>query len=224
MSQASKPNTTSRRTLLTRAPAATAAALAAGTAINGLAMAAASSAGSDPIFAVLHRHREAWSAHQEEEKKFDVFRKKDRPLDTGIVVGEFPASDREGKVRMQPIIACHHGQIAANIPEGLSGTDAAAWMEEKKAELAQFRHEEIEALRSTPRDMAYAAWCETWGIVDRVTMQLLTTRPMTIAGIVALLEHWEKFTVEDQEMEEFVWGDRPSELVDNVVEALRAIG
>jgi hypothetical protein len=224
MSQADKPNTTSRRALLTRAPAATAAVLAAGTTINGLAMAVASSAGSDPIFAVVHRHREAWSAHQEEEKKFDVFRKKDRALDTGIVVGEFPASGGEGNVRMQPIIACHHGQIAANIPEGLSETDAAAWMEEKKAELAQFRREELEASRSTPRDMAYVAWCETWGIVDRLTMQLLTTRPTTIAGVIALLQHWEKFTVDDQEMEEFVWGDRPSELMDNVVEALRAIG
>jgi hypothetical protein len=68
MSQADKPNTTSRRALLARAPAAAAAALATGTAINGLAMAVASPSGSDPIFAVLHRHREAWSAHQEEEK------------------------------------------------------------------------------------------------------------------------------------------------------------
>jgi hypothetical protein len=50
------------------------------------------------------------------------------------------------------------------------------------------------------------------------------TRPTTIAGVIALLQHWEKFTVDDQEMEEFVWGDRPSELMDNVVEALRAIG
>jgi hypothetical protein len=93
-----------------------------------------------------------------------------------------------------------------------------------KAELARFREEEeYEGSSRTPRGMAYDAWNENWNVVDRVTMQLLTTQPTTIAGVIALLQCWGDFAVEDQEVEEFVWGDRPIELVENVVEALRAI-
>jgi hypothetical protein len=47
MSQANRPNTTSRRALLAGAPAAAAAALAVGTAVNGIAMAGASPSGGD---------------------------------------------------------------------------------------------------------------------------------------------------------------------------------
>jgi hypothetical protein len=51
--------TTSRRALLTGAPAAAAAALAASTAVNGLVLAVASPSDSDPIFAAIAAHRAA---------------------------------------------------------------------------------------------------------------------------------------------------------------------
>jgi hypothetical protein len=66
MSQATQRTTTfpSRRALLAGAPAVAAAALAAGTAANGLAMAVASPSGDDPILALIAKHRAAilaWS-------------------------------------------------------------------------------------------------------------------------------------------------------------------
>jgi hypothetical protein len=211
MSQAEKPNTTNRLSRRSALAGLAGAAAAGATALPAAAL------GVDPIFAVIDQHREAWSTYKEREEKFEVFRKKeieDGPVHTGIVVGQY---------RRQPIIAGDWGEIAANIPLGLSEIEGAAWMDEKKAELARFREEEHEASGLTPRGMAYDAWNESWNVVDRVTMQLLTTQPTTIAGVISLLQCWGDFAVEDQEVEEFVWGDRPIELVENVVEALRAI-
>jgi hypothetical protein len=51
------PTIPTRRALLAGAPAAAAAALAAGTAVNGLAVAVAASSAPDPIFAVIAKHR-----------------------------------------------------------------------------------------------------------------------------------------------------------------------
>jgi hypothetical protein len=65
MSQATNGNTTnpSRRAVLAGAPAATAAALAAGTVVNGLAMAVAASSAPDPIFAAIAAYRAAAQAY-----------------------------------------------------------------------------------------------------------------------------------------------------------------
>jgi hypothetical protein len=65
MSQANQGTTTipTRRALLAGAPAVAAAALAAGTAANGLAVAVASPSGDDPIFAAIAAHRAAMHAY-----------------------------------------------------------------------------------------------------------------------------------------------------------------
>jgi hypothetical protein len=70
MSQQS--TTTTRRAMLAGAPAAAAGALAAGTAVNAMAVAMAKADEIDPIFAVIERHREAVKVYSDLHEAFEA--------------------------------------------------------------------------------------------------------------------------------------------------------
>jgi hypothetical protein len=205
MSQAESRNTTnpSRRGVLAGISIAVAPAMAAvDKSLGAVALP------DDPIFTAIDLHRKAWS---ERERTYKIFRHSDEePLKlTGIVVGEYPATDwkivkvdglrqmhefRTGE--MTPIIA-HTEQIAANAPTDLTGAEQTAWIRSKTTEMRRRHAVERARYNNTPRSLAYDAWNAACIAAEAVTEQLANTRPTTIGRVAAVLAYWSEIASED---------------------------
>jgi hypothetical protein len=213
MSQTSERNT-SRRVFLTRAaPAAAAFALAGGAAVNVVATGLAATpevpaAEPDPIFAMIDRHQAAFNEHARAERVFQRFAAEDDG-ERGVVVGERPKmkferiptdSENEELIRyrptgeMEPILAHTREQIADSAPEDMTDSERAAWikMMERRLRATERRY------KNSSRSLAYDVWNDAADVLDRLTEQMINTRPTTTAGVAAVLAYWSEIATEDE--------------------------
>jgi hypothetical protein len=201
----------SRRSILARASAAIAVLpVAAGTA----------QACEDPIFAMIDLNRQAMIACVKAHKRYGEHRNEEI-AETGLLIGDYP-DDRDTKPQ-RPLVAYDKWDLetfACGLPE----TERQSWVEMKMDELGALRAREAAEHASTPRGIAWAAYNESCNALACTMDQLIETRPTTIAGIAAALQHWLEFTKADIGME--VVGDEgdTTRFLEGLAEAAKVIG
>jgi hypothetical protein len=193
MTKADSPNTTSpsRRTVLA-----------------GLSVAAASVAavdillaarvpGDDPILAVIDLNRQAMAACVEARKRHGEYRN-EKIAETGLLIGDYP-DDRDTKPE-RPLVAYDKWDLEA-FACGLPEPEREAWVETKLDDLRALSEQQMAEHAKTPRGMAWNAWNETCNVLASTMERLIETRPTTIAGVAAVLQHWLELTKADTGME-----------------------
>jgi hypothetical protein len=239
----------SRRAFLTAAPAAAAAALAAGSAVNVLAAAsplsglapAVAPPEADPIYGVIAEHRAAWTRYNEardlskklrakEEEETDLWEPDEFVLGEHreIVAETILKTDSEYHGRwartgkMVPIVARNLSEIETNVPKELSKSERRVWVRSKKAEWERTRKARSAARDKLPSADSYDKWNEAGHVLNSVTKRLVRAKLTTPAGAAAALKHWAGFTLESDD-EWFIDPDRTAKFMTNVAKALAKI-
>jgi hypothetical protein len=201
----------SRRSILARASA--------GAALASLPLAAGTArACEDPIFAMINLNRQAMFACVEAHKRFGQY---PALADTGLLIGDYP-DDRDTKPEC-PLVAYSKWDLEA-FACGLPESEQEAWVEKKFDELCDLRTREIAEGAKAPRGIAWDAYNESCNVLASTMETLIETRPTTIAGVAAVLQHWLEFTKADTGME--VVGDEGDTIhfLEGLAEAAKAIG
>jgi hypothetical protein len=216
MSQADSPNTTSpsRRTVLAGLSVATASVAAVDILL------AARVPGDDPILAVINLNRQAMAACVEARKRYGEYRN-EKIAETGLLIGDYP-DDRDTKPE-RPLVAYDKWDLEA-FACGLPESEQEAWVEKKFDELCDLRKKELAEDANTPRGIAWNAWNDSCNVLASTMELLIETRPATIAGVAAVLQHWLEFTKADTGME--VVGDEvdTARFLEGLAEAAKAVG
>jgi hypothetical protein len=204
--------TMSRRSILARASVGAAAAalpVAVGTA----------RACEDQIFAAINLNRKAMIECVEARKRLRQHRGKIEL--SGLLIGDYP-DDRDTKPE-RPLVAYDKWDLEA-FACGLPESEQEAWVEKKFDELCDLRKKELAEDANTPRGIAWSAWNGSCNVLASTMELLIETRPATIAGVAAVLQHWLEFTKADTGME--VVGDEvdTARFLEGLAEAAKAVG
>jgi hypothetical protein len=179
----------SRRSILARASA--------GAAVAALPVAAgAARACEDPIFAAINLNRKAMIECVEARKRLRQHRGKIEL--SGLLIGDYP-DDRDTKP-VRPLVAYDKWDLEA-FACGLPEPEREAWVETKLDDLRALTKQQMAEHAKTPRGMAWDAWNETCNVLASTMERLIETRPTTIAGVAAVLQHWLELTKADTGME-----------------------
>ena len=193
--------------------------------------------GSDPIFAAIERHRQAFEAYNDAHELYRRLQEEHKAQRNpcGVYLGEVPetepvvnyADGRRCKLdndhlptgdgdtwtiaptgRTVPRYAVFPPEIDNNVPDDCA--DPEAWKAEKYAEWRQWHG----GAEGSPVSLAYDAWNAASRPLIEVTAGL-DTRPSTLAGAVALLRHVAGFLDDEVWTMEDDGDSRLSPLVDD---------